>query len=57
MAIEIRELVIRASVHKSFELQGQEMVTYSDLRRLKKEIMKECTERIRKSLEDRMSPY
>ena len=50
MPIEIKELVIKASVGNNSSQQSTPVLGSSDIQKLKKEIAKEVTERVLKTL-------
>lgn len=53
MPIEIRELVIKATVNTSRNASNQSSVSPEDLHRLKREIIKECVETVLEKVEQK----
>lgn len=55
MALEIRELVIKATVNTQMGAKPSAGISAGDLRALKKEILQACKEQTKELLEDRLS--
>ncbi|MEM7371301.1 MAG: DUF5908 family protein [Bacteroidota bacterium] len=53
MPIEIRELVIKATVHKVVKHEGSGRINKKDLEKIKKEILALCKEEIIELIENR----
>lgn len=53
MPIEIRELVIKATVHKAVKRQGSQGISKKELRAIKREILEQCKEEILRQFEKR----
>ena len=52
MSLEIRELVIKASVVGRKSNTNDDVISKSELKKLKKEIINECLERMMDKIED-----
>lgn len=57
MAIEIRELIIRATVNTKLDTPDNQVVRKKDLALLKKRIEEDCYERVMDKLEDIRSKF
>ncbi len=56
MSIEIRELVIKAQVHKGLSRRNDShAITSAQLKKIKKEILEECYEKLSRKLDDKMA--
>jgi|JI91814CRNA_FD_contig_81_1245278_length_3121_multi_6_in_0_out_0_1 hypothetical protein len=52
MAIEIRELVVKATVVRELHQANTDFVTKSDLKRFKKDILEDAADKFRSMLDD-----
>jgi hypothetical protein len=55
MPIEIRELVIKATVNKGTRISTNEGLSPYEIRKLKKEIIEECMDKLKSLVDDQFS--